>query len=184
MSSEIDRETYDAILNGDLKRFGDVVNQFQANVRAYITVRIDDPVEAFDLTQEVFVTAHDKWDTYDPERPLSAWLLGIARILVMRYRSRRTSYLTGSSEELASLLDRELDSDTPVWQSPIFLHLEQCLSKMSDYYRRLIQLRYFEDKSNDEIQQILEKNRSAVTQGLTRAREQLRLCLDKALSSP
>lgn len=43
------------------------------------------PVE--DLVHDVFLTAHRRWGTYDPSRPLRPWLFGIACRVVSDHRA-------------------------------------------------------------------------------------------------
>ncbi len=54
-----------------------------------------DSERAADLTQEVFVTAYDRIDTYDGEGSFYAWLYGIARNLCIRSNARRHDVLFG-----------------------------------------------------------------------------------------
>lgn len=41
-----------------------------------------------DVTQELFLAAHQRWDRYDPERPMRPWLRGFAVRLASDYRRR------------------------------------------------------------------------------------------------
>ncbi len=59
---------------------------------AYAILR--DPDDAVDATQDVFVRAFERWDRYDPQRPLRPWLHAItSRLALDRLRRRRVRRL-------------------------------------------------------------------------------------------
>lgn len=59
----------------------------QPTVSAFIISMIPDIHDAEDLLQNVALAALAKIDSYDPSRPFTSWVLGIARIEVLRYRA-------------------------------------------------------------------------------------------------
>lgn len=55
---------------------------------------LHDPDDAVDATQDVFVRAFERWDRYDPQRPLRPWLHAItSRLALDRLRRRRVRWL-------------------------------------------------------------------------------------------
>lgn len=51
-----------------------------------------DPEAAHDIVQNVFMTAHQRMDRYDPSRSARAWLLGITRNVVRHHHRGATRY--------------------------------------------------------------------------------------------
>ncbi len=182
MSFEIDKAKYEAVLQGDLSVFEQVVHHYQGTVRAIITSRLNDPFEAYDLTQEVFLVAYRRWPDFDYRRPLRPWLLGIALKLVARFHEKRRAIPVGAEEEVRTLLDRQVEQASPAWQdAPLLEALELCLEKLETSAQTLIRQRYVEDRPISEIQAYLGQKHSAVTMKLYRLRKQLQHCIESRL---
>lgn len=94
-----DRSTYalDAQLaslasSGDESAFTTLVTRFQPAVFRWALMFANDPDDAEDITQEVFVRTYRQLDSYRSDGPLEAWLYRITRrtaIQMRRTRSRR-----------------------------------------------------------------------------------------------
>jgi RNA polymerase sigma-70 factor (ECF subfamily) len=59
--------------------------------------------ELLDLAHDTFLVVFRKLASYDPARPLRAWLFGIAFRVVSEYRSRPVQQRETSDEELAAI---------------------------------------------------------------------------------
>jgi DNA-directed RNA polymerase specialized sigma24 family protein len=60
-------------------------------LRAYLRAGTRDPNEAEELLQEVSALLWEKFDSYDPSRPFSAWALGFARLQILKSSRTRPS---------------------------------------------------------------------------------------------
>lgn len=70
----------------------DIWEQFGGRLRGFIRKRVDDPQDAEDLLQEVFLKIHTRLDTLEQEDRLLPWLYRIARNTILDYyRARRPS---------------------------------------------------------------------------------------------
>jgi len=85
MPDEDEIQQVRAAQQGDLNALAALVTRHQQAVRACLAARLDDPHEAEDLVQEVFVTAFRKLGEFDPERPLAPWLRSIAMNLLRNH---------------------------------------------------------------------------------------------------
>lgn len=175
MSITNSAETSDA-----LEAFGLLVEEHQGAVRAFVTARIDDPFEAQDLAQEVFLIAHRKLTTIDTSQPIRPWLFGIAGNLVRNHRrKRRATPVGGTNEAVLDLLDAEVETLGRSWQESAIGHaLETCLSKLGEASRNLIRQRYEEGLGIAEIRGMSGGKHSAITMKLHRIRERLRNCIE------
>ena len=77
-------------------------------------VRLGAPhAELADLTHDVFTTAIHKWSTYDAQRPVRPWLMGIAWRLMSDYRARKRPEVVDEVPDTAdegANLDASLDA--------------------------------------------------------------------------
>ena len=168
-----------AAQKGDFDAFGLLVDEHQAAIRAFVVSRINDPFEAHDIAQEVFLVAFRKLRQIDAERPISPWLKGIAAHEIRNHLRKRKAIPAGSSSAITELLDAEIETAAPEWkEGPVFEALDLCLTKLGEDARDLIRLRYEEGMDIGEIQSSLGGKHSAITMRLHRLREQLRDCIE------
>ena len=67
-----------AALAGDAVAYRMLLQGLTRHLRGYYARRLN-PAAAEDVVQETLIAIHTKRSTYDPERPFTAWVYGIAR---------------------------------------------------------------------------------------------------------
>ncbi len=160
----------------DLNDFEQIVAAHEAAVRAFVAVRIDDPFEAHDLAQEVFLLLWRKLGEIDLGHPLRPWLLAVAANLVRQNRRKGRAKPVGVNDAVLELLDDRLDNEETL-HGPVFTALEECLEKLDAVTRQLIQWRYIDGLGIREICDRIESGHSAVTMKLHRLRSLLFDCI-------
>jgi len=113
---------------------GQIYEEFQPKVRAYVRGKIHDPHDAEDLVSAVFMKVVQKLDSFDPAKAsVSTWVYTITRNTVTDYfRTRRSmvafeDYMLDETE----LTDDALDS------------LADALMSLKEKERDLIVLHYY-----------------------------------------
>jgi RNA polymerase sigma-70 factor (ECF subfamily) len=163
----------------DTARFGDLYEHYFELVYAYVARRVRDRNEAENLTAEVFYKAlrslpRFKWTG----APFAAWLFRIASNMIADRAQRAAregslasgdsgSALTaGLSGEKAQQADLELSER----RAALFRQVEQ----LAEDQRRVVVMRFAEEKSIREIAAALGRSEGAVKQLQFRALEKLR----------
>lgn len=163
----------------EVESFGILVKEHQAAVRAFVVSRIDDPIEAQDIAQKVFLIAFRKLGEWDETRPVRPWLMGIALNEVRNHRRKFRPIVMGSSHEILNLLESKLDTSESCWkEGPVFEALEFCMAKLEEKGRDLLRLRYEEGLEIAEIRTFVGGKHSTITMKLHRLRESLRDCIE------
>ena len=176
------RQIVENVQNGDQEAFAEVVRRFQARLRVFVRVLIWDPNQVDDLTQQAFITAYTRIDTYDPDRAeFYFWLKGIARNLATnanrRWQTRKefhTDYLaelrieTGNdvSEKGEALLDNAIE------------RLRTCFKRLPPKLQELFHAFYDLGKRGAEIAAECRISESAVKMSLLRGRLALKECME------
>jgi RNA polymerase sigma-70 factor (ECF subfamily) len=136
------------------------------------------PVEAEDVTQQVFLSAWRARDTYDPSHsPLGAWLVGITRRAVadsLRLR-QRTAQVSAADEEDLRPDDRWDDVDRDD-----LLSVYEELERIGDPPRQILLLAYVHDKTQREIAELLDLPLGTVKTHTTRTLARLRTLMGGA----
>jgi len=166
------------VIDGDVDAFGVIVKEYQDSVRAHLAARLRDRHEADDLAQEVFLTAYSRIATYDPERPIRAWLRGITDNLLRNYLRKRRESAQGSADEIVVLLESRLSAKREHVESDGVLNaLRGCLQGLDDGSRSLIEKRYADEMPLSQLCAETRRKHSALTMALHRLREKLRDCV-------
>lgn len=169
----------------DPDAFGLVFDRWYKPVFGYVMRRTGDYDLSKDIAAETFLKAFLKIGSFRWRGvSLSAWLYRIAtNELNMYYRSSK--YKPQSLQQLLEnpqmekLLHDQTDNEREVIEQELKAHedynlIRKNLLKLDIKYQEVIALRYFEQKTNAEISQILDKNEGTIKSLLSRGLEKLR----------
>jgi len=146
----------------------------------FVCVHVQDQALADDIVQEVARQATANFDQYDQSRPFIAWLIGIARQRIAEsYRERGRRPVVFSSDILDSITDAYADLQPEV--DDRLDALRDCMDQLNNRHRRVIELRYARQLSQDEIGERVGSNGRAVNAMLFRIRTALRECVSKQM---
>src|SRR5207249_4463521 len=118
--------------------FADYLRQHQSQLFGYIHSLIRDLNDADDLFQQTTVILWNKFNDFDRQRSFVAWACGVARLEVanfLRARGRQRLYFT---DELNLLLIEAQDELTPLELDDRRAALTQCVAKLRERDRRLL----------------------------------------------
>ncbi|MFZ9434590.1 MAG: sigma-70 family RNA polymerase sigma factor [Burkholderiaceae bacterium] len=164
----------------DQERFMRLWTSAQPPVANYIHALVRDHGAAQDVLQETALVIFRRFAEYDGRRPFLAWALGIARFQIMgQQRDAVRSRVIFDDDLLAQFTDTWAELAPAA--SDRGAALQGCIGRLATHARRLVQLRYFEDLTAEQIAQRLGGNGPAVRVTLQRIREQLRVCVERQL---
>ncbi|HVA84888.1 MAG TPA: sigma-70 family RNA polymerase sigma factor [Candidatus Saccharimonadales bacterium] len=150
---------------------------------AYAILR--DNEEAVDATQETFARAFERWDQYDPDRPLRAWLHGIVTHEALdRLRRRQVHRLAlPNLTHLALGARSQAEPDNPERIVSRRQVIDQALSGLKPAARAALVLRHYYGYSYAEIATQLRSTPGTVGSLLSRAHAILRADIVSAAGS-
>jgi RNA polymerase sigma-70 factor, ECF subfamily len=158
----------------DPVRFADLYEKYFEVVYAYVARRLRSRHEAEDLTAEVFHKAlrslpRFKWTG----APFAAWLFRIAANMIAdrAKRAAREQSVT-FDEDLATSVAAKMQSSVEAVERQT--RLFRLVDELADDQRRVVVMRFAEEKSIGEIAQILGRTEGAVKQLQFRALQNLR----------
>ncbi len=166
-----------------------LIGEFQQPVYGLVYRIVNDPADAADTTQDVFLKVFRGMRQFHGGSSLKTWIYRIAlheaanrRRWWFRHKARETSIEpvesdgTGAGENamqmaLTDHADSPFDS---VAQHEVQRRVEEELQKLAEPYRTTLILRDLEEMSYEEIAEVLEISLGTVKSRLTRGREALR----------
>lgn len=166
---------------GDGAAFEELVRGYQDRIYDFCVRMLADQEEAFDLTQEIFLSAHQHLERFRADAKLSTWLFRIAknhclnRIKYLRRRGR------GRSEEYAEVNELSITQSVggPVRPDEVLAarrdreRVHRAIAELGDDQRVLVVLRDVEGLSYEEIMDVTELAEGTLKSRLHRARERL-----------
>jgi RNA polymerase sigma-70 factor (ECF subfamily) len=121
-------------------------------------------------------------DKCDPARPLGPWLRGIAVNLLANHRRKFRALPIGLNEDLQDLVDAELAQRFETVGEGVALEaLHECLEGVDGSSRRLLQARYNDCLSLEDLAATLNRKVSAVSMQLHRLRVVLGDCIESKI---
>ncbi|WP_436967464.1 RNA polymerase sigma factor [Allorhodopirellula heiligendammensis] len=142
--------------------------------------------DAEEVTQEAFVRAFLKLDTFQQNSQFFTWLYRVAfNIALSRKRRKRVKIsLDAQREELGSdVIDRGDAVDANMIRQDQVNLVQAALDGLSEQHRGILVLREMNEASYEEIAEILDLSIGTVRSRLNRARKQLRITLEEMRSS-
>ncbi len=166
---------------GDQKAFEELLNKYRNLVYHVMMKMVRNPQEAEDLCQEAFIKAFRALASFNEEFAFSTWLMKIATNNCIDFL-RKKKLKTYSIDEPVQYKDERVKIEVPDHDpTPEKLLLREERNKMLDdaiqslppRYRHVIVLRHKEEKSYEDISEILKLPLGTVKARIFRAREML-----------
>lgn len=153
--------------------FSEFYEENYRKVVNYINKKIENIYDAEDLASEIFMYCYDHYNNYDPARSsLSTWLYLIVNSRIKNHYRDAKTYV--DLETVVGVLpDETVDMDACVYLQQLRGLLEQALMKLPERQRKIVSMRYFEDKTNSEIAEALGMTQVNVRVQLSRALDTL-----------
>jgi RNA polymerase sigma factor (sigma-70 family) len=178
----------EAALSGKQAAFAELMDRYRESIYYMMLKMVKSPEDADDLTLEAFGKAFSRLDQYSPSYAFSTWLFKIAsnnsidfiRKKRIKVTSMDTGYTTEDGEAImidakSNTLDPE---ETFIYGQKVKL-MRELVSKLKPRYRELVEKRYFEELSYEEISEELNLPLGTVKAQLFRAREFLANLIEK-----
>ena len=162
-----------------------LVKQHQDRVYDFCLRMLSDREEAFDVTQEIFVSIHQHMEQFRHDAKISTWIFRISRnhclnrlkYLKRRGRGRSEEYGETSEQEINASVGAPPTPDESLEASRTRALVHRAIARLDEDQRVLVVLRDIEGLAYEEIVEITELAEGTVKSRLHRAREKLALIL-------
>ena len=170
-------EIVEALCEG--RREGQIVtvSRYADRIFAMIARQVPDVMDAQELTQDTFLRAFSRIDSYDAQKAsLATWLCRIAYRLTLDFLKRRRPQMVSIEESSVwqtDISDEQLEAELSTGREERIAKLVELMDKLPDDERMLLTLYYFEDRSLTEMAYITGINAKALANRLCRMRKKL-----------
>jgi RNA polymerase sigma-70 factor (ECF subfamily) len=164
----------------DHERFMRLLLTHELEILRSVLVFVPHRPDARDIMQETAVALWSHFDEYDPSRPFVNWAHGFARNEVRRFlraRQRRQALTERAAAALMATADAR--EGTRVERER---HLTDCLQRLPEEQRRLVDGYYFRDRSVETLAREHRRTVEAIYKALQRIRSTLRQCIERKVA--
>lgn len=163
---------------GDQVAFTFLLNYYWNEVYGFMLKRTENEANAEDITIETFSKAFDKIATYNSEFQFNTWLIAIAKnVHIDLLRKKKSSLfveITDKQDHLAyNIADTTPSAEDELITEQNLFRLLQFIKELKPHYQEVIQLRYFQEMSYQEIANKIDEPLSNVKVKLLRAKKLL-----------
>ncbi|HDZ85415.1 MAG TPA: RNA polymerase sigma factor [Candidatus Moranbacteria bacterium] len=184
-----DNAIIEMVQKGMSDSFREIEKRYQKKLFVYVYHLLGNKEETEDILQNVFVKTFNNIDRFDIKRKFSSWIYRIAHNESVNYLKRKSKRRLVSWEDVSTSKDKletSSDEESPddLWlKKELRRDVQDALDKIPQKYREVLVLRYFLNKTYDEMSDILGKPANTIGTLLNRAKKKLSQVIKKADSS-
>lgn len=147
-----DEKIIEMVCKKDKELYVHVIKRYQDKLIRYANYLTGDEHNAADIVQESFIKAYVNLKGFDTKKKFSSWIYRIVH--------NETMNLVGKQKKQVSLyeekdFDSGIDIEDDFIRKELKNHTHNCLDKMQVIYKEPLSLYYLEEKSYEEISDIL-----------------------------
>jgi len=165
--NKTDEEVILYIQSKDKEAYFIIVDRYQEKLARYVNSIIRDEAKTSDIVQETFIKAFINLRSFDNKKKFSSWIYRIAH-------NEALNIIKKYYKEVSFKEDFDIESGENIVDNfekkEISLKVEKCISKMSLIYSEPLILYMLEDKSYEEISDILRIPMGTVATRISRAK--------------
>jgi RNA polymerase sigma-70 factor (ECF subfamily) len=169
-----DRDLVVRVRRGEVDAYGDLVRLYQTSVFNVCYRLLGERGEAEDMTQDTFIRAYQRIQTFDIERPFGPWIRRVAANLCLNQLQKKFPAQTALEEEFALMEENwPGNPEASLENQERTDAIREALRALPVPFRAVIELRHFQEMDYEEIAQALHLPLNTVKSHLFRARKLL-----------
>lgn len=178
--AQVDYKLVQLAVKGDQKSYAELMSRYKDSIYFMLLKMVNNRDDADDLTIEAFGKAFKNLHQYTPDFAFSTWLFKIATNNCIDFirRKRKLTFSIDKNMENDSGQEMQfeikspmLDPEEKMIKKQKAMLMRDVVEKLKPRYKRLVELRYFQEKSYEEIADELKLPLGTVKAQLFRARE-------------
>jgi len=181
LSRQEDSRLIHSALSGNENAYKRLLQKYHDPIFNFIFRMVHDRQQVEDLTQEAFIKAFASLKNFNEEYAFSTWLYKIATNNCIDYIRKRKLPTYSINKPIQSrdsdytyeIPDVTFQPDRQIIAGQRTKLLQQAISRLPEKYKRVIHLRHTEERSYEEIAEMLKLPIGTVKAHIFRAREML-----------
>lgn len=180
--SETEENLVLRVQRGELAAFERLLELHSSHLRAFVAMKLPVPHLIDEIAHEAFVFAHRQIHDFRAGTDFGKWLRAIAFNLIRKETLRHQRLSKNREKFLEHHLVQQATRGEFAPDLPLVSALEECLSRLPEQQRRLLERKYTLSESSREIASAFGQSEAWVRTTLCRVRTALRQCMEHKLS--
>lgn len=143
------------IRESDSELYSHIIKRYESKLSRYLGKFISDPDELEDVLQEVFIKAYRNLYGFDVKRKFSSWIYRIAHNEAINCLKKNSRAKVSLDDIEYKIMDEKMDLGSKIDKRILKKNIAESLENIGFRYREVLTLFFFEDKSYEEISDIL-----------------------------
>ena len=169
-----DEELVVAIRVRDKELYREIIQRYQGKVSHYLAKFIRDHDELEDVLQDVFIKTYRNLFAFNVKERFSPWIYRIAHNEAINHIKKYSKEAFSLDQAEWDAVDEKLDLKSEIDNTLMRSKVSESNAKLKEKYRAPLILYLFEEKSYQEISEILRVPVSTVGVMILRGKKQLR----------
>jgi RNA polymerase sigma factor (sigma-70 family) len=178
--AQVDFKLVQLAVKGDQKSYAELMSRYKDSIYFMLLKMVNNRDDADDLTIEAFGKAFKNLHQYTPDFAFSTWLFKIATNNCIDFIRRKRKFTFSIDKNMENDSGQEmqfeiksplLDPEEKMIKKQKAILMRDVVEKLKPRYKRLVELRYFQERSYEEIADELKLPLGTVKAQLFRARE-------------
>lgn len=164
------------IVKGNHDLYEQIIQRYQSKLLKYAQYLIKDYHQASDVVQNTFIKAYVNLNSFNSQKKFSSWLYRIAHneaMNIVKKHHRETPLLDHMDFE------SNIDLEDDLIKKELQRKTHQCLDQLNIIYKEPLALYFLQDKSYQEISDILRIPISTVSTRISRAKTYMKKYVKK-----
>ncbi len=171
--------SYRRFLSGDDEGLTLIIKEYKDGLILYLNSYVNNIYVAEEIMEETFFKLAVKKPKFNEKSSFKTWLYTIGRNVAKDYIKHNAKFSTSPIEDVEKYLKDETNLENLYIKSERKIVVHRALCELKSEYYQVLWLSFFEEFSNQEIAQITGKSKRQVENLLYRAKQSLKLLLNK-----
>lgn len=154
--------------------FSEVMHRYQTKLSHYLKKFFRSQDELDDVLQEVFIKAYKNLYGFDVDKKFSSWIYRIAHNEAINHIKKNSRKNISLDETEWEIVDEKLDLHDEFDNKQLGEKIQRAMGELKQKYREPLILYFFEQKSYEEISDILRLPRNTVGILIMRGKSKLK----------
>ncbi|PIZ47482.1 hypothetical protein COY32_01625 [candidate division WWE3 bacterium CG_4_10_14_0_2_um_filter_41_14] len=173
-ASDTDEHLAELTQKGDNAPYAELLNRYEPKLMRYALRLVKNDQVAQDVVQNTFIKAYKNLKGFDTKRQFSSWIYRITHNEAMDHLRRKKKEISGVDK---AIFDNITDQTPGIEEKMLTEEVQQMvrdlIDKLPDHYQEPLILFYLEEKSYEEISDILKMPTNTVGTKINRGKKML-----------
>jgi len=162
-----DEQIIEKITAGDSEMFSLLIDRYEPKLWRYVRYLIKDDNKTTDIVQDSFIKAYVNLNSFKKDKKFSSWIYRIAHNEAVNIIKRHSKDVS-MPEDFDFKSDEDIEKNFEIKE--IGEEIQECLGKIPLIYSEALELFFLEEKSYEEISDILRIPMGTVATRINRAK--------------